>query len=164
MPETRPPSRRPKPEKDKNKQKEVWRQARFNIGLLLTSLLLLWLFQVWVLSPLVNQNTEIAYSDFKKKLADHQIVDVTIGDTRIEGVMKNPKAEGASATIPFNTVFVREADPKLIEDLQNANVSYRFQRPSNAMLLFYVLPYVLLGAFCIWRTAEHGQSRGVAED
>src|SRR5258708_7903488 len=135
---------------EKKRQEESRRQARFSIGYLLTSLFFLWLFQVLVLTPLVNRKTEIAYSDFKKKVADRQIVEVTIGDKSIEGVMKNLKADGSSTLMPFNSVFVLEGDPKLIEELQNANVSYRFERPPNpvgSMLLSYVLPLVLLGGF-----------------
>jgi cell division protease FtsH len=148
MPEARPTPRKPEPEKDK--KEEIRRQTRFSIGYLLTSLFFLWLFQVLVLTPLVNRKTEIAYSDFKKKVADRQIVEVTIGDTSVEGVMKNPKTGESPPTVPFNTAFVRDGDPKLIEDLQNANVSYRFQRPPNpvgSMLLSYVLPLALLGGF-----------------
>src|SRR6516164_3828874 len=122
MPEARPTPRKPQPEQD-NKE-EIRRQTRFSIGYLLTSVFFLWLFQVLVLTPLVNRKTEIAYSDFKKKVADRQIVEVTIGDTSVEGVMKNPKSGGSPPTVPFNTVFVRDGDPKLIEDLQNTNVSY----------------------------------------
>jgi len=135
---------------DKHKLEDARRRARFSIGYLVASLLFLWLFQVLVLNPLVNWKTEIAYSDFKKKLADHQIVDVNIGDSSIEGSMKNPQPDASSKTIPFNTVLIRGADPKLLDELQDANVSYRFQRPPNplgTMLLWYVLPFVLLGGF-----------------
>ncbi len=146
----KPLSPTPRSKKDKNDPEEARRQARFSIGYVLTSLLFLWLFQVLVLSPLVNRKTEISYSDFKKKVAHQQIVEVTIGDNSIEGVMKDAKADGTSANVPFNTVFVRGSDPKLVDDLQNANVPYRFQRPPNpigSFLLAYVLPLLLLGGF-----------------
>jgi cell division protease FtsH len=165
MPEARPSPRKPEPEKDKNNQEKTRRQARFGIGYVLTSLCFLWLFQALVLTPLVNRHTEIAYSDFKKKLADRQIVEVTIGDQSIEGEMKNPKTEGSSPNVPFNTVFMRDGDPKLIEELQNASVSYRFQRPPNpvgSMLLSYVLPLVLFGGFwyLAYRRAGGSAARG----
>jgi cell division protease FtsH len=163
MPETRTSPRRPDPQKDKKKQEESVRQARFTVTFVLTGLLFLWLFQVLVLTPLVNRNAEIAYSDFKNKLANHQIVEVTIGDRSVEGVMKSPKADGSSTTIPFNSAFVPAGDPKLIEELQNANVSYRFQRPPNpvgGMLLAYVLPLVLLGGFWYLVYRRAGGSAG----
>jgi cell division protease FtsH len=149
MPEPRKSTHKPTPD-DKNKQEEARRQARFSITYLLASLFFLWLFQVLVLTPLLNRSTEIAYSDFKKKLASGQIVEATVGDRSIEGVMKNPKADKSPATVPFNSVFVPGDDPKLIEELQNANISYRFQRPPNpigGILAAYVLPLVLLGGF-----------------
>ena len=162
MPEARPTPRKPDREKDKNNQ-EIRRKARFSIGYLLTSMFFLWLFQVLVLTPLVNRKTEIAYSDFKKKVADRQIVEVTIGDTTIEGVMKNSKTDGSSPAVPFNTVFVRDSDPKLIDELQNANVSYRFQRPPNpvgSMLLSYVLPLVLFGGLWYFAYRRAGTAGG----
>ena len=162
MPEAKPTPRKPDREKDKNNQ-EIRRKARFSIGYLLTSMFFLWLFQVLVLTPLVNRKTEIAYSDFKKKVADRQIVEVTIGDTTIEGVMKNSKTDGSSPAVPFNTVFVRDSDPKLIDELQNANVSYRFQRPPNpvgSMLLSYVLPLVLFGGLWYFAYRRAGTAGG----
>jgi hypothetical protein len=48
-----------------------------------------WLLQV-VVVPFLPRATEIPYSEFKVKLAEGQITDVTLG-TPIEGVMKNPE-------------------------------------------------------------------------
>lgn len=166
MPESKPSSRGPDFDKNKKRQEETERQARLSIIYLLVSLLFLWLFQVFVLTPLVNHRTEIAYSDFKKKLTDGQIVEATIGDRSIDGVMKNAQAGATPATVPFNTVFVPGGDPKLTEELQNANVSFRFQRPPNPvgeLLVAYVLPLVLLGGF--WYLAYRragGSAAGVS--
>jgi len=143
-------SQRPEKEKDKQKKEQTRRQVSSSIGLLLASLLFVWLFQDLILSPWLYRATEISYSDFKKKLADHQITQATIGDRRIEGVMKDRKPDGSSADVPFNTVYAGQSDPKLVDELQNAGVSYRFQRPPNpvgTILLSYVLPLVLLAAF-----------------
>jgi len=162
MPEPRKSTHKPTPD-DKNKLEESRRQARFSITYLLASLFFLWLFQVLVLTPLLNRSTEIAYSDFKKKLASGQIVEATVGDRSIEGVMKNPKADKSPATVPFNSVFVPGDDPKLIEELQNANISYRFQRPPNpigGILAAYVLPLVLLGGFWYLAYRRAGGSAG----
>jgi cell division protease FtsH len=143
------PSQKPEPD-DKKKQEEARRQARYSIVALLASLLFVWLFQELILGPWMYRATEISYSDFQKKLADHQITQVTIGDRRIEGVMKDHKPDGSATTLPFNTVYIGQSDPKLMEELQSAGVSYGFQRPPNpigAMLLSYVLPLLLLAGF-----------------
>ena len=149
MPEPTRSSGKPNPKDDKQKSEEARRRLRYAISYILTSLCLLWLFQIVFLS-LVNRSTEITYSDFKKKLADHQVAEVTISDRSIVGTMKNPKANASPETVPFNTVFVRDGDPKLLDELQDANVSYRFERPPNpvgTLLLSYLLPLVVLGGF-----------------
>jgi cell division protease FtsH len=152
-------------EQKKNQQEQSKRQARFSIGYMLASLFFLWLFQSLILTPLANRNTEIAYSDFKTKLASGQIVSVTIGDRRLEGEMKNPKAGASPPTVPFNSVFVPASDPQLIEDLQKAHISYRFQPPPNPVggfLLAYILPLVLFGGlwYLGYRRAAGGAASG----
>ena len=143
-------SQKPNNEDEKKKREQTYRQARFSIGSLVASLFFLWLFQELILAPWLYRTAEIPYSDFKKKLADRQITEVTIGDKRIEGLMKDPKGQGASSNVPFNTIYAGQSDPGLVEGLQKAGVSYRFERPPNPVgnaLLAYVLPLVLMVAF-----------------
>jgi cell division protease FtsH len=143
-------------EDEKKRQEQNRRRFHFGISYLIASLILLWLFPLLVMTPLAK-NTEIPYSDFKKKLADAQIVDATIGQRDIVGEMKNPKQDGTPPAIPFNTVPDPAGDPKLIEELQAANVTYHFERPRNPMgdiLLGNILPLLLLGWF--WYMAYQG--------
>ncbi len=151
------------PSSENDKKKPDRRQSAFNISFWLASLLFLWLFQELVLAPWLYRTTEISYSDFKKKLADHQITDITIGERRIEGVMMGKKADGSATNVPFNTVYVGQSDPKLVEELQNAGVSYRFQRPPNligSVLLSYVLPLVLMAVFWSFVAQRSGGAMG----
>lgn len=143
-----------------NKQSEEQKKRRmqFSIGYLLTSLIILWLFQVFILS-LWNKSTEISYSEFKNKLANAQIVEVTISDRAIVGKMKDPK--GSASPEPFNTVFMPGSDPHLIEDLKNAKVTYQFQQapnPIGSALLQYVVPMVILWFF--WSSAYRRMGGG----
>ncbi len=134
---------------EKKRREQNQRRISFGITYLITSLILLWLFQVFVLTPLAR-NSELPYSEFKKKVADAQIVNITIGERGISGEMKNPKADAAHPTVPFTTIPAPGGDPKLIEELQNANVTYRFERapnPLGGILLEYLLPLLLLGGF-----------------
>ena len=85
---------------EKKRQEQSRRQFRFGISYLITSLILLWLFQVFVLTPLAR-NTEIPYSEFKKKLAAAQIEKATVGVRSIVGEMKNPKTNGTPAGRPI---------------------------------------------------------------
>jgi len=149
-------------EDEKKRQEESQRRFRFGISYLIASLILLWLFQLFVLTPLAR-NSEIPYSEFKKKLADAQIVKVTVGERGIVGEMKNPKTGGSPSVVPFNTIPAPAGDPKLIEELQNANVTYRFERPPNAiggLLLSYLLPLALLGGFWYMAYRRAGGAAG----
>ena len=142
------PGKRDRHEEEK-RQEQSRRRVRFSIGYFFTSLIALWLFQQFVLNPL-TLGPEIPYSEFKKNLADAQVVNVTIGERGIVGEMKSPKPGGTPPVVPFHTVPASTGDPKLIEELQAAKVTYRFERPPNPLggiLLGYLLPLVLLGGF-----------------
>jgi cell division protease FtsH len=102
------------------------------------------------LTPLVVQATELPYSEFKQKITAGQIIKATIRDTDIVGEMKNPTPNATPATLPFQTVGNPQSDPKLIEQLQDAGVSYTFARPPSpigSLFVAYILPLLLLGGF-----------------
>src|SRR5262245_8555247 len=96
----------------------------FSVGSILTSLLVLWLFQEFVVGPLVTRAHQIPYSEFRTKLKAGQLIDVTIGSPRIVGQMKNAAAQAATSdrdkTIAFDTVAPPTGDPKLLDDLDAA--------------------------------------------
>ncbi|MFN8487435.1 MAG: ATP-dependent zinc metalloprotease FtsH [Caldilineaceae bacterium] len=148
---SKPPSRfKNEQDEEKERQERMQRQMRSAIGYVLAGLIILWLFQEFILGPLALRATEISYSEFRQKLTAGQLVNLTIGDTIITGEMKNPQANATPATLPFETNVVSGSDPNLVADLQKANVQYRFQRPANpigGLLLAYVLPLVLIGGF-----------------
>jgi cell division protease FtsH len=148
---------------EKKRQDQSRRQIHFAISYLISSLIALWLFQVFVVTPLTRK-TEIPYSEFKKKLAGAQIVQVTIGEKGIVGEMKNPKSDGTPPVIPFNTVPAPTGDPKLIEDLQSANVTYQFEHPPSPLggILLNLVPLLLLGAFWYMAYQRAGGDAGMA--
>ena len=149
-------------EDEKKRQEQSRRRFRFGISYLIASLILLWLYPILFLNQ-AARNTEIPYSEFKKKLADAQIVDVTISDRAIVGEMKNLKPDGSTPNLPFNTVPAPGGDPKLIEELQSANVTYHFERPPNPMgsvFLESLLPLLLLGAFWYMAYRQAGAAGG----
>jgi len=132
---------------EKKRQEQGRRQFHFAITYLIASVIVLWLFQLFVLTP--SRGTEIPYSEFKTKLVAAQIVKVTIGERGIVGEMKNPTSGGTPPTVPFNTVPAPTGDPKLIEELQSAKVTYNFEHPPSPLggILLNLLPLLLLGAF-----------------
>jgi cell division protease FtsH len=159
-------ARKPDPNDKKKRQEQQSRQLRFGLSYLITSLIMLWLFQMFVLGHLTRRS-EIPYSEFKKKLTEGQIVDVTLSERGIVGQMKNPKADGSAPVIPFTTVSAPAGDPKLIEELQSAKVTYRFEHPPSPLggiLLEYLLPLILLGGFwymAYQRTGAAGMGAGI---
>jgi len=68
--------------------------------------------------------------------------------------------------VPFNAIPAPGGDPKLIEELQTASVTYRFERPPNPVggILLNLLPLVLLGGFwymAYQRAAASGGPGGI---
>ena len=94
---------------EKKRQEQSRRQMHFAMGYLITSLIVLWLFQLFVLTP--SRSTEIPYSEFKRKLAGAQIVKATIGERAIIGEMKNSKPDATPPVVAFNTVPAPGATP-----------------------------------------------------
>jgi cell division protease FtsH len=144
----------------KKREEQSRRQVHFAVTYLITSLVVLWLFQLFVLSPI--RGTEIPYSEFKTKLAAAQIVKITIGERGIVGEMKNPKSDATPPTIPFNTVPAPAGDRKLIEELQSAKVTYSFEHPPSPLggILLNLLPLLLLGAFWYMAYQRAGGAAG----
>jgi cell division protease FtsH len=146
---------------DEKKRQEQSRRFRFAISYLITSLILLWLFQLFVIDR-QTRRAEIPYSEFKKKLVDAEIVKVTIGERGIVGEVKNLKPDGSSSVVAFNTIPAPGGDPKLIEELQTANVTYNFERPPNPIggILLNLLPLALLGGFWYMAYRRAGAAAG----
>jgi len=141
---------------EKKRQEQNRRRIHFAITYLIASTLVLWLFPLLFLNQ-AARTSEIPYSEFKQKLAAGLVADATIGERSIVGDLKNPQQGKSPATVPFNTVPAPGGDPQLIEQLQSANVTYHFERPSNpvgGILIANVLPLLLLGAF--WYMAYRG--------
>jgi cell division protease FtsH len=160
----KPNSGKPDPEDEKKRQERMRHQMNFSLGYLVVGLIGLWLFQQFVLAPLAVRETEIPYSEFKAKIQNSEITDVTIGDTRIVGDMKNPSTKaGDPPTIPFTTIAVPSpsGDPTLIEELDKAKITYKVSPPPSPIgnfLLAYVLPLALIGG--AWYFLYSRMSRG----
>lgn len=147
------------PKKPGKRQEQSRRQLHFGVSYILASLLLLWL------SPLLFENAtngrEIPYSEFKEKLANHQVSDVSVGERIISGQMTDSDGKGSISKSAFTTLPAPGGDPKLIEDLQAAKTTYRFERqpnPLGAFVVSNVLPLLVLGGlwYLAYRRADAG--------
>ena len=81
----------------------------------LGALLLVAVGQAYFLAP---GGRTISYSEFKSLVRSGQVADVVVGDSHIRGTLKT--AENGAAT--FSTT--RVDDPKLVEELDQARVTY----------------------------------------
>ncbi len=147
---------------DKQKEELQSKQRAALISYFIVSLIGVWLFQEFILRPLVINELEIPYSQFKSSIKSGQITDVTLGQERIVGMMKNPKATSAAdQTIPFTTVAVPGGDPTLIPALDAAGVKYSVSEPPSPVgnfLLAYGLPLLLIAG--IWYFGYQQMTKG----
>src|SRR5688572_28694221 len=104
-------------------------------------LTLLAIGQAYFLAPAGRQ---ISYSDFKNMVRGGQVAEVQVGDTIIQGTLKKAENGGSAFTT------TRIEDPKLIEELDDANVKYSGEVVSRWLpeILGWVVPFILL--FAVW--------------
>ena len=108
----------------------------------LGALAVLALAQAFVLAPAGRQ---ISYSEFKGLIRGGHVAEVAVGDSIIRGTLKKAGDDGVVA---FSTT--RIADPKLVEELDQASVKYSGELVSRWLpeVLGWVLPLLLL--FGLW--------------
>ncbi len=124
----------PENKDDKQKQDLQQKQIQFAISYIIVSLIMLWLFQQFILTPLLVREMQIPYSEFKSKIASGQIVEVTLGQERIVGTMKNPDtADTKKPAVPFTTNAVPGGDATLIQALDKAGVKYQIADPPSPL-------------------------------
>jgi hypothetical protein len=78
---------------DKQKRDQLAKQIQAAVSFLVSSLIGLWLFQQFILQPLLVQELEIPYSAFKARLAAGEIVSVTLQQDRIVGASRQLNRE-----------------------------------------------------------------------
>ena len=141
---------------DKEPQGNPWvKSAMIWAGVILVLLVFVSMFDS---RTATTGGSQIAYSDFRQKVANAEVKDVQIAPDRISGTLSDNKR--------FQTVPV--PDPKLTELLDSNGVKYSGQpedTPSFWMILLYQsLPFLLiLGiAFFVLRQMQKGGGAGGA--
>src|SRR5271157_2106771 len=152
-----------KEEDDRKKNRQ--RLMRNAVTYLITGLIVVWLYQQFVLYPAMKIEN-IPYSEFKAKLKAGQVASVTLGDTHIAGTMKNlASSSEKNPTVQFDTISVRNGDPRLIEELDDAAVTYSVEPPPSPLsgfLLSWVLPFALIAGvyYLFYRRMGSGMPGG----
>jgi cell division protease FtsH len=140
-------------------------------------LLILWAWQSAVMQFAYHT---IPYSEFKEHVRKGEIAECTIKETTIEGTIKSKASAtnddavaerpttnaSASKTADRKDFFfrtVRVEDPKLVTDLEAANVKFLGERPSilSQLVLSWIIPIgimILIWTFISRRMGKAGES------
>jgi cell division protease FtsH len=99
----------------------------------------------------------IPYSEFKSRLREGRVQEVTVAEDRISGLMK-PDDGGTGRRF----VAIRIEDPKLVEELEQRGVKFRGEVASRwvAEVLGWVIPLLLLVALWTFFLRRMGGAEG----
>ncbi len=117
------------------------KKIKFSLGYVIVVVLIMILIQRFIAGPILSQQTEIPYSEFKTALRAGEVKSVTVSETSITGVMK--QEDNAFYTI-------RVEDPDLTRELEAQGVEVTGEvAPDGGItaLLGWILPIVVMGAF-----------------
>ena len=99
---------------------------------------------------------EISYSEFKTRVRDGKVQEVTVAEDRVQGMLKVDEGQGRAF------VSVRIEDPKLVEDLEKHGVKYTGAVANRwvAEVLGWVLPLIFLIALWSFFFRRIGSAEG----
>ena len=110
---------------------------------MIIGLLVVWLFQSLIFRPLVIQQSEVPYSQFRQEVEQGAVDTVTLGGDRI---IYTTQSEDGEEEV-YNTVPIE--DPDLVPSLVAAGVEFSAEAPTSGLLttvLGWVLPLLPLAA------------------
>jgi cell division protease FtsH len=136
------------------RENQMERKHRFNIGYILVAFLLMGLFQLWLAARNVQ---EIAYSDLMQMVAEGKVQSVTLTETMIEGVFKQPQSG--------KTEFISSrVDPAAAANFEKAGVQVSGGSDSTWLTigLSWILPVLLFAGiwFFLFRNMTGRQGMG----
>jgi cell division protease FtsH len=152
-----PPRINPRDRKPGERRPLGTSRPTFSIWWVLGTLLLLFIVQAWFMTP---GGQALPYSEFKALVRSGQVAEVTVGDTTITGKLKQPRGEGRQATTQFTTTRIE--DPKLVEELEAAQVKYTGEVVSRWLpeIIGWMIPLVLLIALWSFFLRRMGGAEG----
>jgi cell division protease FtsH len=117
-------------------------QAPFHISYWVIAVLVFMAIQY--LLALQQPVAQISYSEFEQYLREERIAELAISERRIEGLLKEPRADGSQRFV------ATRIDPALAEHLQQYPVRYAGKIESTLLrdLLSWILPALMF--FAIW--------------
>jgi cell division protease FtsH len=117
------------------------KKTQFSIGYVIAGLLLIFGLQ-WFLGG--GLTPDIAYSDFKRALANGKVQQVTVSPTEIQGVL----TDSSGKSQPFHTL--RVDDPDLVRLLGEKGVQFTGKTQGSMLgsILSWILPVAVM--FALW--------------
>lgn len=117
------------------------------------------LILIWVVcaafggDPILEQRSEIAYTQFKRIVAEGLVSDVVLRGNRIEGTLNGPY-ELKERTPPvrrFRTMMPEFGDPEFLPILEKHGIELHVQeKESSGTYLLYWMPWLLMLAVYVW--------------
>ncbi|MCL5734614.1 MAG: ATP-dependent zinc metalloprotease FtsH [Actinobacteria bacterium] len=146
-------------ERHSHNRRRIW----YAVGYILFALILIYIFQQFVIGPIATPAKQLDYSEFKTDIAAGLIETAIIGPNQITGTMKSTDPKVTTA-VDYKTNVPIGADTTLVPELQAAGVKYSFTGASSPIgsILLYFIPLVLIGVFWyyIYRRSLGGAARG----
>ena len=117
------------------------RKVHFSIWYFLGALLLIMWLQTFLGE---QQNNKISYSEFKQLVHDNKVENLTLGQERITGALKDEKEPAKTFTT------VRVEDPDLVRELEKNSIKYSGASENKwiGVMISWLLPLVIL--FFFW--------------
>ena len=117
------------------------KKTQFSIFYVLVALLIILGLQWYLSGGLAN---DIAYSDFKKDLADGKVREVVISPSDIQGVISSPPGQST----PFHTMRVDDQD--LVRQLTDKGVKFTGKAQGSILgnILSWIFPLAIM--FALW--------------
>jgi cell division protease FtsH len=134
------------------------KQVRFSTLYFVIALVGMWLFQALIFRPLLIEQQEVPYSQFRQEIADGEVDSVTLGGERILYTKVGGGEEDEQEV--FNVVPIE--DPELVDQLVLAGVEFEGEMPSNSVLtgllgwIIPLLPLALIWWFLFRRMGQAG--------
>lgn len=133
----------------KNDSNTPLKTVRISFLYIIVGLLVLWIWQGALAS---FSTTTISYSEFKNQLRQGNIIQLSVAEEEIHGVMKAEKTgkEGASSAKGSLFRTVRIEDPTLISELENAKVEFLGEKPGFLAHLLWAWVFPLAFIWFFW--------------
>ncbi len=134
------------PKDDDDRRREAGRRAWHFVAYIVVALIALYLFQQYLLGPMVSPSNHLEYSEFKTAVAAGQIRKAVIGENQIKGTMADPRST-TGGTIDFETSYQAGGDERLVPALEAAGAAYSFSEPASPIggILISLLPFLIIG-------------------